>query len=442
MGLIARASGDFDAARERLGKALEFDNSHKLAKAALSQVLAEQGNLDDALSRIGSLEKMADWRSLSEAGGVLMSAGRYRQALKAYTKAVPLAEEATEVPAKVVAELKLALEKAQVEVSCEGFYESVRRLPPEELQKRVEEKFDEVHGEKVRMQVGMEDGAVAVASLYYACPEKLRWLQPLRGMPLRSVSVVKARSLSDLSPLKGIPLKELNCDGAAVSDLSPLRGMPLESLNVSATPVRELTALKGMPLKQLDCYAIGVSDLRPLKGMALESLMLGGTKVKDLSPLQGMPLRTLNVGGSGVTDLSPLRGMPLRRLTVGGSGVTDLSPLTGMPLESLICSQSSVTDLSPLQGMPLRELACQSTRVHDLRPLEGMPLEKLNVYDARVTDLTPLKGMRLRSIHFHSRHARGIVKGIEVLRSMESLGEIGGVPPPQFWKAHDARKRP
>jgi len=49
--------------------------------------------------------------------------------------------------------------------------------------------------------------------------------------------------------------------------------------------------------------------------------------------------------------------------------------------------------------------------------------------------------MRLRSVHFRSQLTRGIAKGMEVLRSMESLGEIDGATPAEFRKWYDAQKR-
>ena len=422
LGAIAVEGQDFDGARTQFEKALSFDRTHKLAQAALSQVLAAQGDLAEALEKLQKVDNLNDWRAISQVGRVLMSAGKYREAAKAYEKAVALVERVAEAPPGQVSELRNMLEKARVEVACEGFYESVRKLPPEELRTRVQEKFDEVHGEAIQMHVTVENGAVVGASAYYACPERLRWLQPFRGMPLESLSLVGARNLSDLGPLKGLPLKELDCSGTAVSDLSSLKGMPLVELNLVGTPVTDLVALKGMKLRRLNCQ--------------------GDRGVRDLVPLRGMPLESLSIWGTDVSDLTPLEGMPLRELSLQGvKRVSDLGPLRGMPLESLNCSQTSVSNLTPLKGMPLRELACQSTGVHDLSPLAGMPLEKLNVSGARVTDLTPLKGMRLRSVHFRSQLTRGIAKGMEVLRSMESLGEIDGATPAEFRKWYDAQKR-
>lgn len=58
--------------------------------------------------------------------------------------------------------------------------------------------------------------------------------------------------MPDLSPLKGFPLKHLSISGCkTITDLTPLQGIALERLNLSGTPVSDISILAGMPLKEL-----------------------------------------------------------------------------------------------------------------------------------------------------------------------------------------------
>ena len=95
----------------------------------------------------------------------------------------------------------------------------------------------------------------------------------------------------DLGPLRGMPLRKLSLLGARISDIGRLTGLPLQELNLSGTDVRDLTPLRGMPLEML---SLGYhSDSRPMK-------------VSDISPLRDLPLKRLTLDGTQVTDLSPL----------------------------------------------------------------------------------------------------------------------------------------
>jgi len=90
--------------------------------------------------------------------------------------------------------------------------------------------------------------------------------------------------------------------------------------------------------------------------------------------------------------------------------------------------------------MPLKYLSFENTGVSNLGPLKGMPLVELRLPDTRVSDLAPLKGMKLKWL---SLTPRNITKGIEVVRGMKSLEEIGAgrsprIKPEQFWRKYDA----
>ncbi|HXX95073.1 MAG TPA: protein kinase, partial [Planctomycetota bacterium] len=102
--------------------------------------------------------------------------------------------------------------------------------------------------------------------------------------------------LTDLGPLHALPLEELHLHHTAVGDLAPLRGMPLRVLSLSG------------------CSQ--VVDLEPLRGMKLTWLDIGYTKVKSFGALQGMPLETLNLAVTRPDDLGFLREFRLKTLLV------------------------------------------------------------------------------------------------------------------------------
>ena len=81
--------------------------------------------------------------------------------------------------------------------------------------------------------------------------------------------------------------------------------------------VRDLSPLKGMPLKYLSLWRTAVSDLSPLAEMkSLRELLLDEMPVSDLSPLRGLPLSKLSLRGVRATDLSPIKAMPLKSLRI------------------------------------------------------------------------------------------------------------------------------
>lgn len=123
-----------------------------------------------------------------------------------------------------------------------------------------------------------------------------------------------------------------------------------------------------------------------------------------------------------------------------GTQVSDLSPLKGMSLKNLGLRDTPVENLKPLQGMPLNALNLLRTKVKDLSPLKGAPLTWLTIIDSGVTDLTPLEGMPLEKILFHPER---ITKGMDVIRNLKSLREIGWGKgdlwkPDEFWRKYEA----
>ncbi|HUT34202.1 MAG TPA: protein kinase [Planctomycetota bacterium] len=415
LGVLAHENKDFAAARKHLDEALRLDSAHGPSKLLHTTVLAATGDLAHWEQLAAEADKCTDWKALLAAADALFAADRYVQAVKACERAAALAERDRALPVATKAQVKDKLARA---IACRDMAElrkSSRALPPDQRSRRVFAKIQAIYQGTFSYRV--EQGEIVALSLGNA-RDRVRWLDPLKGMALR----------------------ELVCDYTSVADLGPLRGMPLIRLSCHATKLSGLGPLKGMPLEYLSCSAPGLSDLGPLSGMPLKTLYCAGTLVDDLSPLKGMPLEFLKCDGTRVRDLSPLAGMPLKTLGCGLTLVVDLTPLRGLPLESLNLYRLGVVDLSPLKGMPLHDLGlaeCHALR--DISPLRGAPLTKLLLHDSGVTDLTPLEGMELEEI---SLSPRRITRGLEVVRRMKSIKRLTTyhqwMSPEDFWPKYDA----
>ena len=419
LGVVAFERKDFAAAGKHLEEALRVDPSHRPSKLLHLSVLAAAGKLAEWEKLVAGAEQSEDWSALVAAGDALYRAQRYAASVKAYERALVLMERSRAVAPGVLAEVK---DKAARSVACiktEGFYESIRHLPPKNQARLVVAKLKEVYGNDVSISVpGIDERGVA--GIHLKGGANVRWLDPIRGMPLTTVDC-NITSVSDLSPLQGMPLTYLSVHRTQVTSLAPLKGMPLTFLNCSRTKVSDLSPLQGMPLTDLNIYTTQVSSLAPLKGMPLRTLVCGSTSVSDLSPLQGMPLAVLDCSRTRVSDLGPLSGIPLERLRVAGTSVADLGPLRGMRLTHLVVDDTYVSDLIPLAGMPLRELRCQGTRVSDVSPLKGMPLHVLNISRTKLTDLTPLAGMKL--MDFRPPPRRQLTPGsLKVIETLQKQG--------------------
>jgi len=417
-GVIAFEKNQFASARKHFEKALSHNPGHHPSKLFLARVLARAGELENWEKLLADADRTKDWRSLVAAGDALFDAERYSPADKAFRRALALMKGQAAIPATVRADVKQKLARVLARSTFRAFHASIRHLPVQQQASRIQSKLREIYGEGVHLGVRVGQSAFLRIDLH-AGGDMVRWLDPLAGLPVGELDIA-GTAVTDLTPLKGTPLEFLNCDRTHVSDLAPLQGMALTRLQCSLTQVEDLAPLRGMPLTQLYCGATPVSDLAPLEGMRLTHLNCGQTQVSDLTPLQGMPLTFLHCYRTLVTDLSPLRGMPLTELW--------------------LCECPQLGDLSALKGMPLTGLSVYSTGVRDLGPLKGMPLRMLWSDSTRVTDLTPLAGMALQKLTFTPKL---IKKGIEVVRGMKSIRQIGThynrlMAPEEFWKKYDA----
>ena len=218
----------------------------------------------------------------------------------------------------------------------------------------------------------------------------------------------------------GDEITQIELYGTDVSDLSPLGGLPLVTLGISECPVTDLSPLAGMPLERLSAQETQVTDLAPLASTKLREIYLLGSPVADLGPLAELPITHLNAVGTKIADLAAIERMPLHTLWIGSTSIDDLSVLRGKSLVSLDVEETPIDDLSPLAEMS--------------------SLRRLNIAGTAVTDLTPLAGHQLQRLIFDPAR---IVKGLEMIREMSSLQELGvdfdhRMAPAEFWAKFDA----
>lgn len=400
-GSIALAKADYPGAAERFRMAMSTrDGDQPEIRAALADVLARQGELEEAEAVLAELDEIDDWRVLLSAGRALYSAQNWDACQEPLARAIERMEAEKDRPQQSLVEAKQLLDAAPAHKACVGFYDEIRNLPFSQLQKRVVDKLEQVNGGRhayVLTKDG-EDGLTFEPNGRGAVP--LKHLYPLRGLPITSIRAYGGL-IWDLTPLGGMPLQDIVLShNYGLRSIEPLRNMKeLKSLNVSHTNVEDLSPIASMPLKELHIVNTLVNDISPLAGMSLEVLSLD-RKVSDLSPLRGMPLRMLTASVGVVSDLSPLKGAPLRSLNIHGSSkVYDLEPLRGAPLEELLCDFTRVSDLSPLADIPLKLLDISQTSVTDLSPLKRCPLENLRAaHCGNLTVVPPLAGMPLKNL--------------------------------------------
>ncbi len=436
-GRLAQIKGDHEGAIRLFNDALKIAPGQREIASARDKSASLLQRVAEARKALKEGGKLANWQVAEKMGDTFDEAENWREAAQAYAQALQL------LPPNVPRdELENKLGNARAWVACEGFYESIRALKPDQQLTRIMAKMAEIHGKTIGLhQSSQQDGRLVRLEFCGSTPS---YIQPLKGLALGSLAVSNCR-LFDLRPLKGMPLGALRINATWVRDLGPLRGMRLMHLEANRTRVVDLGPLQGMPLKTFEFSGdvrsdSPISDLSPLKGMPLQRLHLGSCRVSDLSPLKGMPLEDLSLARVPVSDLTPLRGMPLENLNLHIVPVSNLGPLRGLPIQKLRFYQcEGVHDLTPLRGMPLNDLDVDGTRANDLTPLKGAPLTRLAI-PSTVSDLTPLDGMRLEHIAFAPNRIR---KGLEVLRTMKSLKklDVSGGPslsPGEFWKRYDA----
>ncbi|MFP4027361.1 MAG: protein kinase domain-containing protein [Candidatus Brocadiia bacterium] len=457
---VAQAKNSHEKAIELFEKSLEVNPNYKDSEIAmvrskealgrlaaaevdvkLSELIDEEGLEAEEDSYVDGVDTVQDWKNLKEYADAAFSAGRYEKAYETYKRTLKVMEKEGAL-AYQIQECKSRIQKSHVKNLCDSWYAERDKQTGKEKAEAVIGKLRECNGEIGEWEYEVDGNRLV--SMQANEGDSLRWLEPLRGLELTSLSLVACPHLSDLSPLRGMPLQKLHLEKVSVSDISALKGMPLKQLRLGDSPVSDISALKGLSLMDFKLWNTGVRDISPLSGMPLTQLRLRQNyindiralnglplktleftynrdpEVTDLSPLKGMRLTELNLCGNSIADLQPLKGMPLTDLNLCGNNVTDLTPLRGMPLESLNIALTGVSSLTPLRGMPLKSLNLYDTNVTDISVLEDMPLEWLNLGRTEVRDMSPLKRTQLQKLALPSDR-----EGVEVLRAIDTLKAIG-----------------
>ena len=257
------------------------------------------------------------------------------------------------------------------------------------------------------------------------------------------VDLNRSKLVADLTPIKEIPVHRLMMQETGVRDLKPLEGMPLTHILMEGTAINDISPLRGAKLEVFNALSVrDLKDIAPLEGMPIRIINVSGCRgLRDIGVLADMPLTDVNLAVTRVQSIAPLAGLEIKRLHLSSTLVTDLSPIKGMPLETLTLGKTSVSDLSTLKGLQLKTLAINDCdKICDLSPLQGMPLEDLTINGTKVSNLMPLQGMKLRALSFTPK---SITKGLEVIRGMDTLREIGinseqRLQASEFWKRYDA----
>ncbi len=311
-------------------------------------------------------------------------------------------------------------------------------------------------------------------------------LSPLAGRPLRHLECQFTR-VSDLSPLAGVSLEtllftpanitrgievirkmdSLTAIGVQRNNLLPPKvfwehydhgdyGRPRASVAPPALPIDAafrtwMEGIVSLPAEQqIDAVKKKLIEFNPgyggegnwrITNGEVTGLVVTSSRLFNLAPLlalQNFGTLVLSAEG-GRPDLAKVAPLKLKYLDCHHANLTDLAPLRGRPLINLSVHNNRITDLAPLRGMPLESLSCQNNPLSDLMPLRGIGLERLNIEDTDVSDLTPLAGMPLKSLIFTPAK---IKQGIEIIRRMNHLGEIGVHPdrmyrPKMFWEQYD-----
>lgn len=270
-------------------------------------------------------------------------------------------------------------------------------------------------------------------------PDFTKWMRGVAAMPGEKQVEAVSQKLKEFNPGFDGKLTNPWYDGPLV-----LHDGRVVEIQIDTSKVTDLSPIRAFSeLRLLQCTSQSRStrrlDLSPLKGMKIRTLKCVLVNI-DLSTLRGLPLTELACFGGGISNLTPLSDIPLVSLTLSGNWeLRNLEPLRGMRLTHFACDNCQVEDISALSGMPLRSLICHVTRIGDLSPLKDSPLEDLYCEGTLVTDLSPLAGLKLKKLSFTPSAE---LKGLEAIRRMDSLAEIGTafaklIPSKQFWKEYD-----
>ena len=355
----AYLDGDYDAAEEKLRRAMELKSNEK-AYLLMADIYCAEGDTDRAIQIL--------YLGYSHVGGAKIDA-RLEELKTGRAAAV------TPMPQKEVAIAGRTMDATVTSLVLTG-----TRLRDEDLAQIAE---------LTRMEsLGVSDCGIRDISFVSGFTE-LTFLQ------------ISDNSVASLEPIAGMAhLKTLYIDNNPIEDLTPLYSLgALRTLSMKGIPVTQsqLDALReALPNCSVyaDKPAVEVHELT-LGGRTFASdvteLKLGGLSIDDISVLRACPrLEKLDLRDNQITDLSPLVELPnLKWLSLWNNQVEDINPLLSLgEIEYLDVDDNRISDLSVLEYLPkLKELWLNGNPVRSFEPLRGLTeLEKLGLADTGLTD--------------------------------------------------------
>ena len=209
--------------------------------------------------------------------------------------------------------------------------------------------------------------------------KELKDLSPLGALEgLKSLRVVGANQISDLTPLKDKKLEILMLSHSQTSDLSPLRGMPLKTVVLNFNQISSIDSFADMPLEHIEISGNSkILSLEPLRNSPIKDIRFSDTRISSLEPLRGKNIQFLEAGNCPISDLSPLAGMPIATLNVSATKVEDILPLKDCPITTLSLMGTKVKDLSPLKGKQIKTLVLNNISAVDISILKSIPVEEI-----------------------------------------------------------------
>jgi tetratricopeptide (TPR) repeat protein/Leucine-rich repeat (LRR) protein len=293
---------------------------------------------------------------------------------------------------------------------------------------------------------GMKLQSLSVSELFHQ-PEVLR------GMPLRRLSLDRARAitnvafLAEFTELDELVLPPDPGDIEFLRDRPKLRylaiGATLNGWNErSATAERfwqEYDDRKARTKKEADALAALQARLRQrgAPDRVVSSAVLTSNGVLGVS-LRDPYFATIDY----------LSGLRIGMLTIVRSGITNLALLDGLHIEGLEMTTQPVANLTPLaKHTELKDLRMADTKVSDLTPILGLPLREIYLARTKVTDVSPLAAMTTLEVIELPEGAAGVEK----LRALPNLRRISyrwdanrrevAQTAAEFWAEFDAKQK-
>lgn len=245
---------------------------------------------------------------------------------------------------------------------------------------------------------------------------RLRGLEALRGMPLKSLVFGPLTRVGSLEMIESPSLSKLGLSRCICDSLDALKKFPITELSI-----RDLES----PVLQELSFLQGIESLQKLDVSANRSL-------EDLSGLQGLKLRELNIDGSAVSSFAGLGDMPIQRISAQGSKVVDLRGVDRLSkLESLDLDKTSVQDVAPLAGLSLQNLSLSGcNRVSSVTPIASIKSLREVLLPVHAPGIDALKGMpNLKFINYGSGEPRS------------KNADDAKQNPRDFWRMHDLEKQ-